>query len=181
MITIYKKRNTALNILVILFLISLLFLPLLGYAQETFIPLTEGGIPGVGLGTSFSDFLDAAFKLGLAVAATLAVVMITIGGLQYMTTDSINSKTEGRDKIQNAVVGLLIALLIWLILFTINPNLLKFDIHVGGTTGSDQTAPSAGPQSNQGGGGLSNKPTDYEYEASQSGKTTPQVDYGPSF
>lgn len=133
MIILHKKRNTAVTIFLFFFLTLLLILPLFVFAQETFVPLTKGGIPGIQTGTSFSGFLNATFKLGLAVAATLAVVMITIGGLQYMSTDSISGKTEGRDKIQNAVIGLLIALLIWIILFTINPNLLKLDFKVDTT------------------------------------------------
>ena len=148
MTTLYKKRNLALKMSPVLFLCLffglLLLLPLFVFAQETFVPLTKGGIPGIESGTGFSGFLNAAFNLGLAVAATLAVVMITIGGLQYMTTDSIYGKGEGRDRIQNAVIGLILALLIWLILYTINPNLLKFDVNLGDTN---------------------SRPTDYEYEA----------------
>ncbi len=142
----YKKEDILLKRLLFLSLVLsmtlLLFLPIFVYAKETFIPLTNGGIPGIQSGTSFNDFLNATFKLGLAVAATLAVVMITIGGLQYMTTDSIFDKSEGKEKIQNAVVGLLIALLIWLILFTINPNLLKFDINISGDRQNQSTSKS---------------------------------------
>lgn len=121
-------------VLLLIFLIMLLSAPLLTFATshliEAYVPLV--GIPGVTDARDFKGFLEGAFKIGLAIAATLAVVMITIGGFQYMTTDSVYNKTEGKDKIQNAIVGLLIALLIWLILFTINPNLLKFDIKMGG-------------------------------------------------
>ncbi len=119
------KRNTAIYII---FLTILLCIPALTFAQEAFVPLTE--IPGVTNAGSFSGFLNGAFKLGLAISATLAVVMITIGGFQYMASESVFSKSAGRERIQNAVVGLLIALLIWLILFTINPKLLEFDIKV---------------------------------------------------
>ncbi|NQV93051.1 hypothetical protein HQ403_00955 [Candidatus Kaiserbacteria bacterium] len=130
MITLRKKTNYALRLSVLVSVVSLLSLPLLVSAADAFVPLT--GIPGVTDQKDFGDFLNGAFKIGLAIAATLAVVMITIGGLEYMTTDSVNNKTEGREKIQNAVVGLLIALLIWLILFTINPNLLNLDLVIGG-------------------------------------------------
>lgn len=154
MIITHRKRNTTLRILLLLALILFLLLPLFVFAQETFVPLTEGGIPGIEKGTGFSGFLNAAFKLGLAVAATLAVVMITIGGFQYMGSESVFEKSAGRERIQNAIIGLLIALLIWLILFTINPNLLSFDLKVGGTRST---------------------PTDYKSEAykdsQQGGKT----------
>lgn len=120
------KRNKSLYITL---LSILLFIPIFTFAQETaFIPLTE--IPGVTDTGSFNTFLNGAFKLGLAIAVTLAVVMITIGGFQYMASESIFAKGAGRERIQNALIGLLIALLIWLILFTINPRLLEFDINV---------------------------------------------------
>lgn len=125
----YKKRKHIVAILVCLVLFLMIMAPLITFAQEAFVPLT--GIPGVtSTTTDFDTFLNGIFNIGLAIAATLAVVMITIGGLQYMTTDSISNKSEGKDKIQNAVIGLLIALLIFIILFTINPNLLKFDITI---------------------------------------------------
>lgn len=145
---------------------ALLLLPVLAFAaQETFVSLTP--LPGVTSATSFSGFLNAAFRIGLALAATLAVVMITIGGLEYMTTDSISGKSEGRERIQNAVIGLLIALLIWLILYTINPNLLNFNINIEPSPGSS-TQVSPRTSTTKGGAGLggsNSTPTDYEAEA----------------
>jgi hypothetical protein len=156
MTNLYKKRNTFLTILLFTLCVVFLFLPLLTSAQEAFVSLTKGGIPGIPeeIGSNFKlgDFLNASFKLGLAVAATLAVIMITIGGLQYMTTDSIYGKTEGRDKIQDAITGLLIALLIWLILFTINPNLLNFDIKIPRPENFDTSAFPETTQSDNSGG-----------------------------
>lgn len=177
MSTIYKKENIIFGALLILLSI-LLFLPFFVSAQETFVPLTNGGIPGVQAGSSFGDFLNTTFKLGLAVAATLAVVMITIGGLQYMTTDSIYNKTEGREKIQDAIIGLLIALLIWLILFTINPNLLKFDINIKGVkSGQNKFENSQTNQkSNKGGGTLNTSP--FNTKASNDTKPGDVVDPG---
>lgn len=124
----------------IIFLITLgilLIIPSVLLAQqETFVPLSP--IPGVTSATSFSGFLNAAFKIGLAATAILAVVWITYGGFEYMTTDSITGKTTGKEHIQDAVIGLLIALLIWVILYTINPNLLNFNIRVSPPPGSSQ-------------------------------------------
>lgn len=130
---------------------ALLLIPAFVLAQEPYVSLTP--IPGVTSSMSFGDFLNAMFKIGLAVAATLAVVMITIGGLEYMTTDSISGKSEGKERITNAVIGLLIALLIWVILYTINPNLIKFDISIPSSQGTSSQNP-AQNTSNKGGGGL---------------------------
>jgi hypothetical protein len=54
--------------------------------------------------------------------------MIVIGGVQYLSTDAISGKNEGRKKIENALGGLLLAILAWLILNTINPELLNIKI-----------------------------------------------------
>ena len=148
MATLYIKRNTTCRtLLLFIFLLLLFFSPLLtsatghGAINTSFVPLV--GIPGVTDSRDFSGFLKAVFDIVLAIAAALAVVMITIGGLQYMTTDSVYNKREGIDKIQNALIGLLIALLIFLILNTINPNLLEFDIDITQVTIDESALPGA--------------------------------------
>lgn len=72
------------------------------------------------LGTYISTF----FSLFLGVVGVLAFLMIVIGGIEYMTAEAISSKREGKERIQNAILGLLLALASWLILNTINPKLL---------------------------------------------------------
>ena len=64
-------------------------------------------------------------KIVIGFAAVLAMVMIVMGGIEYMTSELISSKEEGRERIIHAVLGLLIALGAYLILNTINPQLLN--------------------------------------------------------
>ncbi len=71
-------------------------------------------------------FLSQAFQFGLAIAAALAVIMIVWGGVEIMTTDSWTGKSSGKQKIQDAIWGLLLALVSWLILYTINPDILNW-------------------------------------------------------
>lgn len=71
--------------------------------------------------TSLSIYLDGAYRLGIAVASGLAVIMIALGGIEYMTTGSISKKAEGRERIFSAIWGLLLALGSFVILQTINP------------------------------------------------------------
>ena len=78
--------------------------------------------------STLAVFLSQAFTFGLAIAAALAVIMIVWGGVQYMLSESLFNKEDGKAKIKNAIWGLLLALVSWLILYTINPNLLKFNI-----------------------------------------------------
>jgi len=75
------------------------------------------------------SLLNSWFRIGIALAGMLAVVMIVLGGFQYATTDSLFDKEEGKGKIQNALWGLLLALTTWLIVSTINPALANCTIN----------------------------------------------------
>jgi hypothetical protein len=84
------------------------------------------------------------FIWGIAIAAILAVLYIIIGSIQYMTTDAVSGKEVGKTKIMSAVAGLILALVSWIILETINPNLLNTNIlqvDVRETNGGDTLVP----------------------------------------
>ncbi|MDE2038326.1 MAG: hypothetical protein KGI69_03875 [Patescibacteria group bacterium] len=72
----------------------------------------------------FHTYIQNAFSFFIFLSASAAVFMIALGGLQYMTTDSIQGKTAGREKAVNAVYGLLLVLGSYLILRTIDPRLV---------------------------------------------------------
>jgi amino acid permease len=93
-----------------------------------YIPLEPGAFVGVNTSqsTSLGAFLGQIFNWGIAIAVVLTIVMIIMGGIQYMTTDSFTGKESGREKINDALIGLGIALISWLLLYTINPNLVNF-------------------------------------------------------
>jgi hypothetical protein len=74
---------------------------------------------------SFSGFLSAIYNWGIAIGVILAVLFIVFGAIQYMSTDAVSGKTEGREKIKNALLGLLLLLTSYLILYTINPDLIR--------------------------------------------------------
>ena len=54
--------------------------------------------------------------------------MIFIAGLQYMTTDAWSEKSNAKEMIFNALGGLIIALAIFVILNTINPQLTRINL-----------------------------------------------------
>lgn len=70
------------------------------------------------------------FKLLIGLTAFFAVVMITIGGFQYLSTDAYSGKQEGRAKITNALIGLILAIASYVILNTINPALVNFNLNL---------------------------------------------------
>lgn len=94
--------------------------------EEDFLPLTS--IPGVtsvesGDVPEFGEFVNGLFRIVIVVAAILAVIMIVIGGFQYMTTEAVGGKGEGRERITSAVLGLLLVLISVVLLSIINPQI----------------------------------------------------------
>lgn len=96
--------------------------PLEGKVFEGFSPGNADKADQLGV------FLAQAFQFGLAIAAALAVIMIVWGGVEVMLSESLFKKEDGKKKVWDAVWGLLLALVSWLILYTINPDILNFKL-----------------------------------------------------
>ena len=98
------------------------------------LPNPDGGAPLDTLDVSetgaLGKYLNIIIKLVIGLAAVLAMVMIVIGGVEYITSELPGGKSGGIERITNAVFGLLIALGAYVLLFTINPNLLKTDFEI---------------------------------------------------
>jgi hypothetical protein len=113
----------------------------IAYAQSTsddaakkYVPLT--GIYGI------TDDLDAktgeerltkmvrnAFNLLIGFAGLAAVIMISYGAILYMS-ESITGKGKGREYMLNAVIGLMLVLFTYTIIFTINPAMLDIKLEI---------------------------------------------------
>jgi len=99
--------------------------------ETTYTPLAP--LPGLEEGEDFDTDQDCAFgvylniiiKVILGLAAVLAMVMIVMGGVEYITSELVSSKEAGKERMTHAILGLLIALGAYLILNTINPALLN--------------------------------------------------------
>src|SRR3989344_3576506 len=93
------------------------------------IPL-EGAGAGDAQTTVASQYIRGVFMLIIGLATGLAVIMIIYGGIKYMSTDAFTGKSEARETIQNAIWGLLLVIAAWLILYTINPKLVEFNLNI---------------------------------------------------
>jgi hypothetical protein len=85
-------------------------------------------LPGVTLGNTNIDLpalLSNLFKILFSVGALLATLMLVVGGIEYMVSSVVSLKLEGRRRAQAALFGLLILASSYLILFTINPDLVE--------------------------------------------------------
>ncbi len=100
------------------------------HAQSTYTLLeplptiTETGASVMGKEINLNDYINYAINLLIAISAAAAVFMIVWGGLLYMTTDSWNGKSDGKEKVTNAIIGLLMVLSTYIILKTVNPALV---------------------------------------------------------
>lgn len=99
-----------------------------GYAPLAPLPGTFTGGSGQET-TNLSTYLSGAIKLLIALGAGLAVLFAVIGGTQYVAA-SINpaAKAGALERIQNSIIGLIIILSAYLLLNSINPKLVQFNL-----------------------------------------------------
>lgn len=73
------------------------------------------------------EYIGAVYRYALGAAAIFAIIMIMIGGVQYMLGGA-NPEMVGQAKsrMTNAVTGLILILSAYVILYTVNPSLTSF-------------------------------------------------------
>lgn len=108
------------------------------YAQTTgnsagFVPLVE--VPGLTTGDiaqqqGLADFFNNLYKYLIGLAAVLAVIMIIWGGLEISTQDSISSHSEGKNRIYQAIIGLVLVLSPVIVFSIINPSILQLSLNL---------------------------------------------------
>jgi len=104
-----------------------------------FTPIVQGIFPNSGE-FSFEAYVNLIIKFMIAFAGLMAVVVIVIAGLMYITAGPKEGQTEkAKEIIWNAVIGLLIAVGFYLILYAINPSLVK--VNLGLDDSFDYTLP----------------------------------------
>lgn len=111
--------------------------PAITFAAGGFVPLTkdadfqkifgQSGTSGAGV-NDLRTFINAAFKILLSVGAILAVLRIAYAGYQYMSSDAWGEKSHAKEILGDTVIGILLLLSVWLILYQINPQILDLKI-----------------------------------------------------
>lgn len=126
----YKNKN---------FLV-LLFLTFLSVGIFSFISQTNAAgldytllekIPGGPTsGSDLPSYVLAIYNLALAIVVLSAVFMVSIGGFMYLTSAGNTSAMHtAKEVIFDALIGLVIALVAWLLLNIINPDLTNVSIN----------------------------------------------------
>lgn len=102
-------------------------------AQNNDVYTTKEPIPGAEPTSNLTTYLGQLYTFGIAAAVFLAMFMVGLGAFLYTVTSAGNVSKMGNAKemIYNAIYGLILALLAYLILNVINPDLLRGDFHLG--------------------------------------------------
>ncbi len=128
MTTFSRHRVYILSALLTLASICLL-IPFVVHAQG-FVPLAD--VPAnskfgqLTRSRDFAGFVNGLFKFGIAIGAIAAVIRLAYAGYLYMgQSDMWSHKGEAKQIITDVTIGLLLLLGIYLILYQINPDILK--------------------------------------------------------
>ena len=147
------SRNNKLRIKV--FFLSLgLLIPFFTFADPLVYELSAPIPGGNDTANGFTQYISFLFPFLLSIAAISALIMFIIGGIQYtLGGASPEQMKSARERISNAIWGLLLAVFSVLILQTINPELIKLSLTLEDVGTQSGTSPNNGNQTGQGTGG----------------------------
>jgi hypothetical protein len=85
-----------------------------------------GNFPAkIGSDSDFYAYLNGIIMFFIIIGAMLAVVRFSIGGILYMTSDVVSTRTKAKSQMWACIWGLLLLVSSVLILRTVNPELVK--------------------------------------------------------
>ena len=82
-------------------------------------------IPGAQPTAEFIPYLKSIINFGFAIIGILALFMLIIGAYQYLMAAGSGNASDAKDTITSALLGLILGLTAWVILYKINPDLVN--------------------------------------------------------
>jgi len=124
---------TYLSIFVFILILSVVFLPATKGAELCRSPaggycfnLAGVSVLGFEVPEDPGELIAKLYVYGMGLVGISALIVLVAGGVLYLTAGDNESRVkQARTYMGNAVFGLVIALLSWLILYTINPDLVQ--------------------------------------------------------
>lgn len=89
------------------------------------IPSPTGNVTTV---INFGEYVGAVYNYLLGFALILAIVFMMVGGIRYVVGASSGEIGKAKEMIVKAVSGFVLLLFAYLILFTVNPQLIKLQV-----------------------------------------------------
>jgi hypothetical protein len=80
-------------------------------------------------GADLKTYIESIYKFAIWTVGIAAILMITIGGFMYLTSAGNTSKMDNAKRVVvDATIGLIVVLTAYLVLYVINPDLVKITI-----------------------------------------------------
>ena len=127
--------------------------PVFAFAQATIS--ISSSVPGMAVtaSTTPGQYVQGFYSFALMIGGVLAFGAIVYGGILYAASGgNPGQQSEGKEWVKSALLGLLLLAVAYLILYTVNPNLVNLNlptlsaINVQAPTGSGNCqAPASGP------------------------------------
>jgi hypothetical protein len=95
------------------------------FAAGTYTPLV--GIPGINGTPSLPEYINKLYTLTIAIGVLIAIIRIAFAGVKYSMSGVITDKSSAKNDIKGVLLGLAILLLPYIVLNTINPDLLRLN------------------------------------------------------
>ena len=122
----WNKKHVHVFMLCLILLMSIAFFANAQTQYKLLAPLPQGSVQLPADATGFSLYASNLYWFFISAAVILALVMIIIGGVEYVGSAGNTSLLgDAKGRILNALLGLLLALASWLILNLIKQFLLN--------------------------------------------------------
>ena len=135
-----KKINNKLSINVLVFLFSFIVFGLFVYLFKatTLFAVTDeltykllADLPGIGDSPTYSEYLKNSIKLIIGLITALSVLVMVYAGVEHVAgAAKESSRSAAKERMWGALLGLIIALISYIVLNTINPDLLSLNLTV---------------------------------------------------
>ncbi len=104
----------------------------LSNGQLGYTPLepVSNTITQYGTSAGLSSYLSSLYTLAVTIGGLLAVALLVVGGVRYMLSEAFTDIDKAKRQMRSALWGLLVILGSFLILYTINPTLLRFNLDI---------------------------------------------------
>lgn len=120
-----------------------------GFTALAPIPgLTNQSMTAVVSPNTLATFLNNLYKYLIGLAAILAVIEIIWGGLEIATKDSVSKQSDGRNRITQAILGLVLVLSPVIVFTIINPSILNLSLNLPPINTVTSTASGTGGSNN---------------------------------
>lgn len=79
--------------------------------------------------SDLGDYVQRGYNLLLGIGTTIAIVMIMVGGLQYVIGAGMSEQVmKGKERIKKALIGLVLLMGAYVILNTVSPQLVRLEL-----------------------------------------------------